>query len=415
MSVRARLIDALLGLGLARRDPLLVLYRRQRLWRAPSRRAQLGLMAGKPWRVLREAVAFVRAKGDGVRELHGVGRMRQLATFCWLSFRHSVLPSSSAAHWAFAVRRPGKWDAWMSAPHCTLLLSELADRSDRDLRETISDKGTFSSWASENGLPAVPIIARFADGMGQGESPEAIASRLPAADLFAKPTRLTWGVGAARWLHAGDGMWTREDGTPVDAAAIVASLCAASRRDPFILQRALRSHASLAPLAPHALCTLRCITFLDAAGEPQLIGGALRLPVGRMIVDNVSSGGMFAGVNPDTGRLTRGFRVRPDRLFEPVTTGPDGATALADFPVEQWPAARALALASQRAAAPLPSIGWDIGLATEGPILIEANIGWSALTILLTAEVPLSETGFPEAFMHHWRATERRRTAQRAT
>ena len=145
MSVRRRVIDAILGLGLARRDPLLVLYRRQRLWRAPSRGAQLGIMIGKPWRALRQAAAFVREKGDGVRALHGVGRMRQLATFSWLSLRHSVLPSSSAVQWAFAVKRPAKWHGWMSAPHCTLLLSELADRSDSDLRETISDKGTFSS------------------------------------------------------------------------------------------------------------------------------------------------------------------------------------------------------------------------------------------------------------------------------
>lgn len=411
MSMRARLIDTLLGAGV--RDPLLVLYRRQRLWRAPSRRAQLGIMLGKPWRACREAADFVRTKGRGVRELHGVGRARQFATYCWLSLRHSVLPSSSATQWAFAVRRPDRWQAWMSAPHCTLLLSELADRSDPELREIISDKRTFSAWAADRGLPAVPLIARFADGEPDGGTREHVAARLPPVDLFAKPARLTWGVGANRWIHAGDGRWAAADGSHVDAAAIVSQLCEASRRDPFILQRALRSHPSLARLAPHALCTLRCITFLDAAGEPQLIGGALRLPVGRMIVDNVSSGGMFAGVDPACGRLTRGFRVRADRLFEPVTTGPDGSTPLAGFPIEQWPAARALALAAQRAAAPLPSVGWDIGLASEGPVLVEANIGWSALTILLTTEIPLSETGFPEAFMHHWRATERRRPASR--
>jgi hypothetical protein len=414
MSVRTRLIETLLGGGLARRDPLLLLYRRQRLWRAPSRRAQLGILLGKPWRAWRDAAAFIREKGRGVQELHGVGRARQLATFAWLSLRHSVLPSASAAQWAFAVSRPNKWDAWLSAPHCTLLLSEIADRSDRDLRETISDKSTFSAWAEDRGLPAVPIIARFTDGRAEGGSPEEIASWLPPIDLFAKPSRLTWGVGALRWIHAGHGRWTATDGTLMDAGAIVSHLSAASRRDPFILQPALRSHASLAPLAPHALCTLRCITFLDAAGEPHLIGGALRLPVGTMIVDNVSSGGMFAGVDPGSGRLTRGFRVRADRLFEPVTTGPDGATPLAGFSIEQWPAARALALAAQRAAAPLPSVGWDVGLTADGPVLVEANIGWSALTILLTTGIPLSETGFPEAFMHHWRTTERRRSAPRA-
>ncbi|HEU4829023.1 MAG TPA: sugar-transfer associated ATP-grasp domain-containing protein [Gemmatimonadales bacterium] len=406
MRLKQRMVDAILGMGSARRDPLLVLYRRQRVWRAPSLRARAGIVLAKPFTAWRLAREFVRTKGRGVQELHGAGPVRQLLMFYWLSMRYSVLPSSSSVYWAFAVRRRRKWDAWLSAPHCTLLLSEIADRSSREIREIISDKSTFGDWAADRGLPAVPIIARFREGRVEGSTPGRVAAALPAADLFAKPTLLTWGVGAARWLHSGNRTWIDSDGSAVTAEDIVTRLCAASATDPFILQRALHAHPSLRTLSPNALCTLRCITYLDASGEPQLIGAGLRLPVGRMIVDNVSSGGMFAGVDPETGRLTRGFRVRPDRLFERTPTGPDGTTRLEGFQVDQWPAAAALALAAQRAAAPIPTVGWDIGLAADGPVLIEANIGWSALTILLPSERPLSETGFPEAMMHWWHATE---------
>lgn len=405
MRLKRWLIDSVLGMGSARRDPLLVLYRRQRLWRAPSRRAQAAIVLSKPFVAWRGARDFVRARGEGIRQLHGAGRLRQLFVFYWLSIRYSVLPSSSAAYWAFAVRRPRKWEAWLSAPHCTLLLSEAAERSSRRLRDILSDKSTFAPWAAAKGLPAIPIIASFSGGRVDASTARELAAALPATDLFAKPTRLTWGAGAVRWLYSGNRRWTDAGGSTVGADDIIAHLGAASATDPFILQRALHTHLSLGPLSPSALCTLRCITFLDASGVPRLVGAGLRLPVGRMIVDNVSAGGTFAGVDPDTGRLTRGFRVRPARLFERTFTGPDGATPLEGFLLEQWPAARALALAAQRAAAPIPTVGWDIGLAADGPILVEANIGWSALTILLPSEIPLWETGFPEAFIHHWRAT----------
>ena len=411
MSMRRRLIEAVLGLGLARRDPLLVLYRQQRLWRAGSAGAQLALGLGKPVRAWREARAFVQEKGDGIRQQYGAGKVRQLLTFFWLSMRRSVQPSASATRWAYAVGRADKWDGWLSARHCTLLLSDLANRASRELRETISDKSTFPAWAAEKGLPVEPLIAVFSDGKMEPAMPASEAGVLPPVDLFAKPARLCWGVGAERWMRSPGGGWLDSDGAPVGATGIIDFLAAASQENPFILQRALRAHPSLAPLAPHALCSVRAITFLDAAGEPQLLGASLKLPVGSMIVDNISSGGMFAGIDPETGRLTRGFRVRADGLFEPTATGPDGAIPLAGFPLEQWPDVRAVALAAQRAVAPIQSVGWDIGLTPDGPVLIEANIGWSALTILLATERPVSESGFPEAFMHHWRATEPRRAA----
>lgn len=406
MGLKQRLIGALLGMGSGDRDPLLVLYRRQRLWRAGSRRAQLGVFVGKPVRAWREVRAFLRTAGAGISEQFGVGRARQFLTFYWLSIRHSVYPSASAARWAFGVSRPRKWDAWLSAPHCTLLLSDLADRSSRDVRERISDKSTFAGWGAEKGLPVEPLIAVFAGGRPEGLTAEATAALLPSADLFAKPARLTWGVGARRWLADGPGCWRDEGGRQRTAGEIVGELAEASVKDPYILQRALHTDPALVRLAPHALCSIRCLTYADEAGEPRLLGASLKLPVGEMIVDNISSGGMFVGVDPETGRLTRSFRVRRDKLFEPTEVGPDGTLRLEGVVLAQWPAVLEVALAAQRAAKPLHSIGWDIALTDRGPVILEANIGWSGLTILLTTEVPFAATGFPSSFVHHWNAHE---------
>jgi len=405
MSIGQRVITGVLGLGSGQRDPLLVLYRRQRLWRAAGRGEQVALILSKPWRAWKDARQFVQSHGDAVRRRYGAGTVRQLLQFSWISFRYSAAPSPVSAHWAFEVHRPRKWDAWFSAEHCTLILSDLANRASPELRERISDKATFAEWAVAAGLPTVPILASFDGGEPVGATIDAVAGVLPPADLFAKPARLTWGSGARRWRHARPGQWTEGNGVLVSGRDVVAAVAEASKANPFLLQPALDSHPSLRRLAPDALCTVRCVTFADEHGQPQILGAAIRFPMAGMVVDNVSAGGMFAGIDEATGRLTRGFRVAEAKLFEPVVTGPDGVTRLDQVVLEQWGAIRELALAAQRAVAPRPSVGWDIGLAPDGPVLVEANIGWSGLTFLLPTERTHADSGFPQALMHHWHAT----------
>ncbi len=400
MTFGERIVARILGCGLGDANLMLGLYRRGQLRDQAGRWRQATMIPRKPFESVRSATGFVRRHGTTIRALHGVGSLRQWTTLAWASLRHSAEVDAFTAYWAFAVRRPARWNCWIGDRHAFVLFGDLAERCAPDLRRTLRDKRTFAEWGAARGLPTVATLAWVVGGEPSGSTLEQVAAGLPDADLFAKPTNLSCGKGTRRWLRVAPGLWHDESGAAVDAAAIVSAVAAASRTDPMLLQRCLRPHPCMLPLAPWAVSTVRCVTIRGEAGEPRLLRTSLRLPVAGMIVDNVSGGGMFAALDLETGRIGRVIRRREDGLLEQtcVPGGPGADTALADL----WPAITRLALDAQRAAGPMPMIGWDIGLTFEGPVILEANMRWGGHLMTLPHEVPLGESELVTCFLRHW-------------
>jgi hypothetical protein len=409
MSFGERALAALLGLGIGKRYLVLGLYRRGELRDQRGRLRQTMLVALKPVTSWRRADAFVRKHGAALREQYGVSPLRQRFTLAWAAFRHSARPDPGVAYWAFAVDRPDKWNCWVGDVQSFVLNGDLNARCAPRTAHRINDKREFADWARASAIPDVPLIATVVDGRWDGGSFEALARSLPDSDLFAKPADGGRGIGARRWLRAAPGRWTDQEGREVEGDAIVASLARDSVSHPMILQRALRPHPALAALAPNAVSTVRFVTYEDAQGEPQALRASLRLPAGDAIVDNAHAGGMFAAIDLATGRLGKAIRRRPDGLLEPseeLNARPGFAETLVDI----WPAVLALALAAQRAAAPVPFLGWDIALSAEGPRLLEGNNMWDGCLVTLSHEVPLGETPFPDEFLRHWFGGNRERS-----
>lgn len=406
MSAGERAVAALLGLGLSGRFLVLGLYRRGELRDQRGRLRQLALVLLKPVTSWRRADTFVRKHGSALREQYGVSPLRQRLTLAWAAFRYSARPDACVAYWAFAVRRPGKWNCWIGDVQSYVLNGDLNARCAPRTAHRINDKREFADWAHANAIPDVPVIASVEGGRWEGGTLEALAEALPDEDLFAKPADGGRGIGARRWLRAGPGRWRGRDGAELDAGAIVAAIASDSARRPMILQRALRPHPALAAIAPNAVSTVRFVTYEDARGEPQALRASLRLPAADAIVDNAHAGGMFAAVDLVTGRLGKVLRRRPDGLLEPHAEL-NARPGIADTLVEVWPSVLALALAAQRAAAPVPFLGWDIAITTEGPLLLEGNNMWDGCLVTLSHERPLGETPFPREFLRHWFAGNR--------
>ncbi len=95
------------------------------------------------------------------------------------------------------------------------------------------------------------------------------------------------------------------------------------------------------------------------------------LPLG---VDHMVHGAIGCWVDMATGALTSG-RARSD--FREWTTVPRTNRSFIGFVLPHWSEVKDLAL---RAAAAYPwarCVGWDIGIAADGPVLIEGNWDWS--------------------------------------
>ncbi len=154
----------------------------------------------------------------------------------------------------------------------------------------VRNKITFRQVLSAHGLPVVTEVfhidrqGRIFDAVGASiEAAEARALALAQdGDLFVKPIDGTHGAGAFRLA-------------PADMAGDFPA-----GWQNILVQPALRQHHVLAAIYPHALNTVRIDTLRTETG---VIHNAaiLRMGSGGAVVDNGSAGGMFTGIDLETG------------------------------------------------------------------------------------------------------------------
>jgi hypothetical protein len=143
-------------------------------------------------------------------------------------------------------------------------------------------------------------------------------------------------------------------------------------RGPWLVQERVATHGALRDLALNALPTARITTILNEQDEPEVANAVLRIPSDpRAQVDNMKAGGLLCPIDLADGTLGIGCKGYGGGDYEahPVTGAGIPGRALPD-----WAAAKALAIdAHARAFADYALIGWDVGFAPDGPILIEGN------------------------------------------
>ena len=127
-------------------------------------------------------------------------------------------------------------------------------------------------------------------------------------------------------------------------------------------------------LCPDSVNTVRIVTLVTAQGA-QMVYALVRMGMGGVCVDNVSSGGMYAPVN-EHGQLYRpAFCDKTGKYYErhPVT-----GTEITGFQIPLFDQALELCrTASRRVEAHLKYIGWDVApcwwRATTCPVTICAR------------------------------------------
>jgi len=155
----------------------------------------------------------------------------------------------------------------------------------------------------------------------------------------------------------------------------------APRRD-VIVQPRLIQHPDLAVLHPSSVNTIRIDTFRTDAG---IVHNAAVLRVGASgsVVDNARQGGLFVGIDLETGALQRLARGRSKFGTARVPRHPDTGVVFEGRHVPLWPSV--LAVVDHGAEIlhrhGLGSIGWDVAVLPGGACIIEANAGWNVSTM----------------------------------
>jgi hypothetical protein len=121
---------------------------------------------------------------------------------------------------------------------------------------------------------------------------------------------------------------------------------------------------------PDVLHTVRVITYLDT--EPTIMDAVLRVGIGNGAVDNMAQGGIVVPIDLKNGRCGQGTRLvdgLPQRLDDHPVTG----IRITSTVIPDWESICELAKAAAQRFSMLKSIGWDVGLTSAGPVLLEGN------------------------------------------
>ncbi len=150
----------------------------------------------------------------------------------------------------------------------------------------------------------------------------------------------------------------------------------------YLIEQRIRQHPDLTALIGPTLCCIRVQTIITLEGTPRIIAAVFKVQPDPIGVDHLMHGAVGAWVDLDSGVLGRG-RTRRDLAY--ISLVPGTNTPFVGFQLPYWPEVRDLAL---RAAAAFPwvrSVGWDIAISEQGPVLIEGNERWSTSLIQMPA------------------------------
>ena len=119
---------------------------------------------------------------------------------------------------------------------------------------------------------------------------------------------------------------------------------------------------------------LRIVTF-NIASDIKVFSAVLRAGTGRRFTDNWNTGGIIVRVDLETGRLAGKGLFKPTFGLS-TAVHPDTGVPLDGFEIPHLTRAVQLVRELHRFFYGLHSIGWDIAITEDGPIVIEGNDDW---------------------------------------
>ena len=348
------------------------------------------------------AIPAVRSQRKSVKSAYGVGTMRQLAG-C-VAFTASFRAGASA-YFEYRLFLRECWarrSEYLYHDEMWLLLAwlnrELGPRDAADL----SDKRRFHDRASRAGLPVIPVLAEFDCGAILRKA----SADNPPSDLFSKFADRWDGEGVRAWRRAADGSYSDDQGSRLTLSELYGKLSVLSAQHPLILQPRITNHPELRALSGNGLSTVRAVTVRDTRGRIELALACFRMPVGALVADNFAAGGLAAPITLQDGRL--GLAVFKSRtgVFD---AHPESGAAIFGRCLPHWSDVKRIAVAAHAEFKTLPSIGWDIAITADGPVLVEGNSEWGTNVVQMSHRMPLDATVIPVRLAEHFAQFEGRR------
>jgi len=265
------------------------------------------------------------------------------------------------------------------------------------------DKLEFFKVCRKHSWPTVPVYASFASGHMTRHDP------LQYVPLISKPAGLAEGKGHfERWwpepsASAEQGRYRAENGSLFTAREMFEHVGERASDTPYLLQRLISNHQDIRALSGvETCCTLRLSTCCYPDGRVELLTLAvLRMSTDKNAVfDNMARGGIAYRVNTTTGRLESGARYGS---YDSFSVHPVTWRRVPGFELPYWEDSVELCMSAHAVGfSNYPSVGWDVAITPEGPMLVEMNIRWGT-ELNLRNEVFLGATTYADCISAYLR------------
>lgn len=203
-----------------------------------------------------------------------------------------------------------------------------------------------------------------------------IDKQLPQ-EFVVKPATGAYGDEVMIYARNGSG-FLDTNGHEFSATQILDSISSSSRYSKFLISERLRGHPDLELLSntPY-LQTVRLVTFVDEKQQSDIYLAYLRVIAGDHPVDNINKGAygnLISPVDLQSGGLSPGVRIAPDRFgYVILNCHPRTGKVFEGHTIPMWKEACDLVRKASVLFLPLRTIGWDVGITPDSPVLVEGN------------------------------------------
>ena len=268
------------------------------------------------------------------------------------------------------------------------------DRLQRRLNPTAynyvtEDKGVFYPLCRGAEIPVPELYAVFDPTLGWSAGGKRLGVKTDWVRFFQEDVgpafviKPTWGVhGLSLYVMSREGTaFVDFAGRRWEAGQLYDAMAGDPRFARFIVQERVFNHPDLAALSGSAaLQTMRVVTAIEPGGAPEILFAVQKLVAGENAADNFRwgrSGNIVAEVALDQGRIVKAVTGHASGLMLAATeTHPRTGKPLIGFQLPHWPEVRELVRDAARKFLPIRTIGWDVAIAPDGPLVLEANMWW---------------------------------------
>jgi len=143
----------------------------------------------------------------------------------------------------------------------------------------------------------------------------------------------------------------------------------------YLVQEVVTQHDDVNKINPYCVNTIRIITVRGKSGEINVLAASMRIGAKKdSFVDNRAAGGMAVGIQEDGKLMKYGFQhaeLGGRNEKHPVT-----GLVFDGYQLPYWSEVVSLVKNAHKAIIGLQSIGWDVAITPNGPVLIEGNDNW---------------------------------------